>query len=65
MFPSETLSRILHADRVRELERAAEVRRQLAPTLDESAPHPRAASVRAVASPCPPAKRGDSAGVAA
>jgi hypothetical protein len=65
MFPSETLSRIVHADRVRQLERAAEVRRQLAPTTDEPAQGSGAASVRAVASPGSPATRGDSARVAA
>ena len=69
MFPSETLSRIVHADRVRNLERAAEANRLLAAAADTPPEVPadgHARSHRSVApAPCPPATRGGSAGVVA
>ena len=69
MFPSETLSRIVHADRVRNLERAAEANRLLAATTDATSDLPGGGSIRGVRSiapaPCPPATRGGSAGVVA
>ncbi len=37
MFPSETVARTIHADRVRDLERAARDRRLLAEPTEESA----------------------------
>jgi len=69
MFPSETLSRLIHADRVRNLERAAEGHRLLAAARESTPETPQASAVpgrKSVAAvPCPPATRGGSAGVVA
>ena len=76
MFHSETLARVIHADRVRDLERAAEAHRLLAATDDEVAPVPPALAQPApipasvtVSGPasasCRPAARDGSTGVAA
>jgi hypothetical protein len=35
MFPSEAVARVIHAERVRDLERAARERRMLAPAEDQ------------------------------
>ena len=50
MFHSETLARVIHADRVRDLERAAEMHRLLA---DDSS----AVSAAPVRQAAPPARR--------
>ena len=64
MFHSETLARVIHADRVRDLERAAEDRRLLAGP--DPVPEPeRSESVRHVAEPRRPAASGGSAGATA
>jgi hypothetical protein len=66
MFPSETLSRLLHAERVRDLERAAETHRLLAVDPETTvAAEPVAPLTRQASAPCPPAPRGGSAGVVA
>ena len=72
MFHSETLARVIHADRVRDLDRAAESRRLLAGTDVLATPAltamvrtaPVAASGPATAT-CRPTARDGSAGAAA
>ena len=64
MFFSETVARAIHADRVRDLERAARERRLLAANEDETVARVPATPVAAL----PATKRsgcGDSAGVPA
>jgi hypothetical protein len=61
MFDSETLGRVIHADRVRDLERAARDHRLLSAAADERFDRPSDVRVQAI----PSAKRpacGDSAG---
>jgi hypothetical protein len=61
MFHSETLGRAIHADRVRDLERAAREHRLLAASADERFDRPPEVRIQAVASAKRPAC-GDSAG---
>jgi len=60
MFPSETLARAIHADRVRDLERAARNHRLLAARDDQPAGQPAASARFAPATKRPAC--GDSAG---
>ena len=63
MFHSETMARVIHADRVRDLERAARDRRLLAGP-DSTASIPAVIRRPIAATPARPG-RGDSAGVPA
>ena len=62
MFHSETMARVIHADRVRDLERAARDRRLLAGP-DSAASIP--VVTRRTIAPTPARQPGDSAGVPA
>ena len=63
MFHSETMARVIHADRVREMERAARDRRLLA--RPDSAASIASLNRRAIAATPARTGRGDSAGVPA
>jgi hypothetical protein len=60
MFHSETLARVIHADRVRDLERAANERRMLTDVEIPVAVPVQRADIRRVSEPCRPATRNGS-----
>lgn len=65
MFHSETLARVIHADRVRDLERGAEAQRLLAPADVVAPTEPPQAVDAAESRATPPASRLASAPAAA